>query len=240
MAELVIPQGSALHLAYAALTVSHSENRGRPFSGVQRGHRWFPFFLLYVAVQYSSKKFFESSLYSYRSNALRSRQRNVVRQSTTGLKQPRKVSAWRCTTTQPAARCSVQLLLQPQHCCLTVYFSYDDGQHVVYRTLSLIRPWSIYKEQHQYFSLYMLACTMSFTKRGSDSRVNRHRALVKTSSDEVASAVSFGPLLARLSRSELSCQPNPVTAASIVQVETVASFNWLEERDAHIAVPGLW
>lgn len=56
---------------------------------------------------------------------------------------------------------------------------------------------------------------------------------------EVTPIAPFGPTLETLSRSEVLHESKEAKTACITDCETMASFNWLGERDAHIVVPGL-
>lgn len=59
---------------------------------------------------------------------------------------------------------------------------------------------------------------------------------------EMADGIPVAPLgrvLAKISRGDLVYNTTEPKAAQIVDCETVATFNWLEERDAHIIVPGM-
>lgn len=57
---------------------------------------------------------------------------------------------------------------------------------------------------------------------------------------DVTPIAPFGPILETLSRSDFLRDAKKAKRARITDCETIASFNWLGGRDAHIVVPGSW
>lgn len=56
---------------------------------------------------------------------------------------------------------------------------------------------------------------------------------------EMADVAPVGRVLDKISRRDLFCNTTTPKAAQIVDCETLSTFNWLEERRAHIIVPGV-